>query len=327
MKISRIVNEELSMHIYNACMDAGYDDCGIIGIEDMDGYIANARSRIEKVPSTASFYGSAIRNTEELKTKFPWVKAIVICLSWLGKYRYPQQLEGMYAKGYYVSRDSYPDCPEHVKKLQLGQWFDAQNIQWNGSIQPGGGIWGLRHAAEVAGLGVIRRNNFLYCEKGSWVEMDSFLIDQDCRLYQEKDIPPCPPNCTRCMDACPTKALCAPYTLNPDHCVSAINTFGKGILPEGLCEEQLGDWMVGCDACQNACPFNKKHDWTQGEEYPGLNDLVNAMQPENILSASREELESICLRSANHLQSKDADVLKGNARRVLRNRAKDQAEN
>lgn len=322
MNISYIENEELSLRIYQACMDAGFDDCGIISIEDMDGYITNTLKRIESVPTSADFYGRAIQNTQELKTKYPWAKSIVICLSWIGKYRYPQELEGMYAKGYYVSPDSYPDAPGHLQKMTLGKWFDEQNIQWTGSTQPGGGIWGLRHAAQMAGIGIIRRNNFLYSEKGSWVEMDSFLIGEHCRLYQKKDLKPCPENCTICQNACPTGALCDAYTLNPDHCVSAINTFGKGIVPNGLHEEQLGSWMVGCDACQNACPFNRKHDWSQGEDYPGLDALVEVMQPENIHSASREQLENICLRSSNHLQAKDTEVLKINAERVLRNRSK-----
>ena len=95
MNISYIENEELSLRIYQACMDAGFDDCGIISIEDMDGYITNTLKRIESVPTSADFYGRAIQNTQELKTKYPWAKSIVICLSWIGKYRYPQELEGM----------------------------------------------------------------------------------------------------------------------------------------------------------------------------------------------------------------------------------------
>ena len=45
INISRIENEELSEQIYQACIDAGFDDCGIISIDDMDGYIANIQKR------------------------------------------------------------------------------------------------------------------------------------------------------------------------------------------------------------------------------------------------------------------------------------------
>lgn len=315
MNISKIENETLSMSIYNACMDAGFSDCGIIAIEDMAEYITKTQERVEKIPSSAGFYGAAIRDTEQLETRFPWAKSIVICLSWLGKYRYPKQLQGMYAKSFFVSRDSDKKGLEYLQKRKLGQWFDENHIQW--SV----GVWGLRHAAQTAGLGMIRRNNFLYNENGSWLELDGFLIDRHCRLYHEKHIPACPPNCDRCQKACPTGALSAPYTLNPGHCVSNLTTFAKGSIPDGLREEQLGCWMVGCDACQDACPFNRKHDWSQGEDFPGLNELVGLMQPENILAAPEEDLaRRICPLTSDHILPEDAATLKVNARRVLRYR-------
>lgn len=322
MNISQIENHELSMCIYNACMDAGFADCGIIAIEDMEGYISKVRERIGKVPSSAGFYQNAVRNTEKIKALFPWAKSIVVCLSWLGKFRYPKELQGMYAKSFFVSRDSDRKGPEYQQKLKIGEWFDAHHIQWTGSIKEGGAsIWGLRHAAQAAGLGSIRKNNFLYNENGSWLELDAFLIDRHCRLYQEKDIPACPSSCKRCQSSCPTGALCAPHTLNPGLCVSNITTFSKGVVPPGIQEERLGSWMAGCDACQDACPFNIRHDWTQGENFPGLDALVGLMQPENILLASEEELaERVCSLTAGHILPENASTLKANAKRVLRNR-------
>ena len=43
--------------------------------------------------------------------------------------------------------------------------------------------------------------------------------------------------------------------------VSCINTFGDGKLPEGVTEDMLEEWILGCDNCQDCCPFNKNHDW------------------------------------------------------------------
>ena len=145
MNISKMENEPLSMSIYNACVDAGFSDCGIIALEDMAEYIAKTQERIEKIPASAGFYGVAIRDTEQLSARFPWAKSIVICLSWLGKYRYPQELQGMYAKSFFVSRDSDKSGCEYLQKQRLGQWFDEHHIQWSGDV------WGLRHAAQVAG--------------------------------------------------------------------------------------------------------------------------------------------------------------------------------
>lgn len=228
----------------------------------------------------------------------------------------------MYAKSFFLSRDSDKEGPEYRQKLKLVQWLDEHHIRWTGGMKDGGAsLWGLRHAAMIAGLGVIRRNNFLYNENGSWLELDGFLIDRHCRLYQKKALPPCPPNCRRCQTGCPTGALCAPYTLNPNRCVSFITTFGQGAMPPGIREEQLGDWMVGCDACQDACPFNRKKDWSVGERYPNLDALLGLLQPENILAASEKELaERVCPLTSDHIPPESAITLKVNAQRALRNR-------
>ena len=102
--------------------------------------------------------------------------------------------------------------------------------------------------------------------------------------------------------------------------VMGVNTFGKGIVPTGIQEEQLGSWIVGCDACQDACPFNKKHDWSKGESFPGLEELVDFMQPENVLTAEPEALaRRICRLTADHILPEDANTLKVNAERALRN--------
>ena len=326
MTISNIENEELSLRIYQSCKEAGYDDCGIISVDDMDSYIINVQRRIESVPTSAGFNQRAFHIMEKLKKDFPWVKSIVICLSEISRYRYPKELQGMYAKGLFVSRDAAKNGPEYEKKLKLGQWFDEQNIMWTGSTQENGFvIWGLRHAAEVAGLGVIRKNNALYNENGSWLELDVFLIGEHCRLYQQKQLPPCPENCNICQKACPTSALHAPYTINPLHCVSAINTLGKGVVPDGIREEQVGIWLSGCDACQDICPFNENHDWSKGEPYPGLEELVDFMRPENILEADVESLSQKICNSCGRRRNcpKDANTLKVNAKRVIGNMKKD----
>lgn len=322
MTISAIENESLSLQIYQASKEAGYDDCGIISVDDMAGFIANVENRIETVPASAGFNQRAFMIMDKLKNEFPWVKSIVICLSEISKFRYPKELQGMYAKGLFISRDSAKNGPEYNKKLNFGQWFDAHNIVWTGPTHKKPfEIWGLRHAAEMAGLGIIRKNNALYNENGSWLELDVYLISEHCRLYQQKQISPCPENCDHCQKACPTNALYAPYTLNPLHCVSAINTLGKAVIPDGVEEEQLGKWFVGCDACQDACPFNEHHDWSKGEPYPGLEELVDFMSPKKVLETNAEVLSKKLCNSCSRRNKchKDANTLKVNAKRVISN--------
>jgi epoxyqueuosine reductase len=62
--------------------------------------------------------------------------------------------------------------------------------------------------------------------------------------------------CTRCIDACPTAAITAPYRLDARRCLSFLTIENKGPIPENL-REALGDRIFGCDDCLDACPWNR----------------------------------------------------------------------
>ena len=106
--------------------------------------------------------------------------------------------------------------------------------------------------------------------------------------------------------------------MNPSLCLSFLTTFGARNIPDNLSAEQYGTWIMGCDACQDACPYNKRHDWTEGEDFPGLKEIEELLQPDHIISASDDELiRKVIPRSAHHLTVKQADILKICAGRVI----------
>ena len=181
-------------------------------------------------------------------------------------------------------------------------------------------IMPLRQAAVMAGLGIIRKNNFFYTEKGSAYELEGYLIDQDLSLTHDNNhIRPCADACTLCQQGCKTIALCAPYTMNPLHCVSFINTFGDNKVPLPLKEESMQEWIMGCENCQDVCPHNRLHDWSQGEPFKGLDELVPTLAPQHILVASDEELiEKVLPKSASHIRPNQVDSFRKGAERALR---------
>ena len=313
---------KLARQIYDTAVYCGFDDCGIIPIDDLGGFEARFRQRTKAVPASAFFY-EAVGDLAGTKKRFPWAKSVVICTFWLGKYRFPASLQGRYAKSFFLSPGNRicRDIQEGFEKFQ--GWFAKCGIRCEGGGQFGHlSIGPLRYAAVMAGLGIIRKNNFLYTEKGSFVELVGYVIDRECELYHTHNLKPCAEKCTLCQRSCPSGALKGPNTMNPLECVSFLTTFGKGALPPGMKDGCCGTWICGCDSCQDACPYNRAHDWTDGEAYPGLEALESELSPEKLQQQPDEFLQTrVIPYTSYHVMPDEPDTLRRCAARSVRNQS------
>lgn len=114
-----------------------------------------------------------------------------------------------------------------------------------------------RDLARRAGLGWFAKNTCLLDAKhGSF-----FLIGEIFSSLQPGTaVSPHPDQCgtcTRCMDACPTKAITAPRELDARQCISYWTIESRGVPPPEL-RKAVGSWLFGCDICQQVCPWNEK---------------------------------------------------------------------
>ncbi|HCI72751.1 MAG TPA: tRNA epoxyqueuosine(34) reductase QueG, partial [Balneola sp.] len=81
-------------------------------------------------------------------------------------------------------------------------------------------------------------------------------------------------NCTKCIDACPTNAIYEPYRVDSNKCISYLTIELKDQIPEEL-QSTLGEWMYGCDICQDVCPWNKNSSITSMVDFKPRQKLLH----------------------------------------------------
>ena len=141
-----------------------------------------------------------------------------------------------------------------------------------------------RVAAKYAGLGWLAKNTFLINQQlGSWLFLGVILTTMELAPSLAPGEAPAPDlcgSCTRCLDACPTQAFPQPYVLDARRCISYLTIELRGAIPKEL-RAGLGNAAIGCDICQDVCPWNRKAPVTR----------LAAFQPRQISATGQDVRE------------------------------------
>jgi epoxyqueuosine reductase len=203
-----------------------------------------------------------------------------------------------------------------------------------------------RNFAEQAGLGFIGRNCCLITPGlGSWTVLaglmipealdggrrtndedlqdtgdDALLVDHSASVIRHSSVISHRASdrgcgrCTRCLDACPTRAFVAPHVLDARRCISYLTIELRGPIPREL-RPLMGNWVFGCDVCQEVCPYNRQACQDCHSERVGPDSLVAASDQRRVSLPELLALGDAGFRS----RFRGTPVLRAKRRGLVRN--------
>jgi epoxyqueuosine reductase len=211
----------------------------------------------------------------------PWARSVVVCaINYNTNIPYSTEVRDSdrgWISRYAWSREDYHDAVlRRLKQVEAALResvpADAEPTLTTRSYVDTGPIV-ERVYAKYAGVGWIGKNTCIINQKkGSWLFLGVILTSLE--LAPDLPAPDRCGTCTRCIEACPTDAILAPYQLDSNKCISYLTIEKRGSIPEDL-RAGMGRHVFGCDICQDVCPWNRKAPASTAPEFEPRPGLVN----------------------------------------------------
>jgi epoxyqueuosine reductase len=275
----------LAALVKHAAVEAGFDLAGIApaidgrDLEYFPEWIAAGHAGEMKYLEARDEQGELKRGS--LARVAPWARSVIVCaINYNTEHPYSTQVHdksrGWIAR-YAWSREDYHDAAlRRLKQVEAALHEavpeDSRTTLTTRSYVDTGPIV-ERVYAKYAGLGWVGKNTCIINQKkGSWLFLGVILTSLE--LSPDIPAPDRCGTCTRCIDACPTDAILAPYKLDSNRCIAYLTIEKRGAIPEEL-RAGIGRHVFGCDICQDVCPWNRKAPISTVSEFEARPGLVN----------------------------------------------------
>lgn len=274
----------------------GFDACGIAQATALEEESAHVEQWLES--DCEGEMGYLTRNKEKRYDPRLLVEGTKSIVTVLYNY-YPKQRIGDSDK-FKIAKYAYgADYHDVLKRKmhQLLEGIEAQTGKLEGtrlfvdSAPVLDRAWAVR-----CGLGFIGKNTTLiHPKKGSFFFIGHLFLPIELEGTGKPLTNRCG-RCTKCLDACPTGALEAPFHIDARKCISYLTIEYKGSLAD-IDPKTFNGWMYGCDICQDVCPYNRFALPNREPEFQPSERLI-AMHDEDWKSLSKEDFDALFKHSA-----------------------------
>ena len=273
----------LAALVKHAAAEAGFDLCGIAPVIDgrelqyFPEWIAAGHAGEMKYMEARDESGELKRAS--LARVAPWARSVIVCaINYNTDHPYSTQVQDNdrgWISRYAWSREDYHDAVlRRLKQVEQAVWgghSGPPTLTMRSYVDTGPIV--ERVYAKYAGVGWVGKNTCIIDQKkGSWLFLGVILTSLE--LPPDLPAPDRCGTCTRCIEACPTDAILAPYKLDSNRCISYLTIEKRGSIREEL-REGMGRHIFGCDICQDVCPWNRKAPISTAPEFEARPGLVN----------------------------------------------------
>jgi epoxyqueuosine reductase len=260
-------------------VDAGFADAGLVAIPyqqtERDAtrfaeWVQAGRAGSMRYLERRDENGQLVR--ARVGNPFPWARSVVVCFAsyesghprstepapegagWIARYAWSSRVD---AQGARRPSDYHKVLLKHLKTLEASLRVECGDFEARAYVDTGPVV--ERSLATAAGLGWTGKNTCLiHPTLGSFGFLAVLLTSLEVK---EENAPLGVPDrcgsCTRCLKACPTDALIAPYQMDATKCISYLTIEHRGEIAPDLMA-RMGRQVFGCDICQDVCPWNRK---------------------------------------------------------------------
>lgn len=244
----------------------GFEACGIAPATEADGFERFVSWLEDGCAGEMRYLSGEPELRRHPRSIVPGVRSVVVvAMSYAPPSPVPLSDQGERGAGcegvtgriaLYARRPDY-HLVVRARLKRLGAWLQEQRPGCRGRAVVDTAPLLERDFARRAGLGWFGKNTMLINKRlGSWFVLGALLVDIDLEPSAPFEARHCG-SCTACLDACPTDAFDGPGRLDSRRCISYLTIELKGEVPAER-RDGIGDWVFGCDVCNDVCPWNRK---------------------------------------------------------------------